>query len=356
MKDPALLDLSDDRILAAFAAVMLGASPLEPSATAREIAAMASRLAEPRPARPGDVEATRALRSVYMLSRDHEPSAPEPAAGAGRETSLRWAVLDQVLRLRHRQRAALTLRYVLGLPPVAVARVLGVSKPRAREIAEAGNARVIRAVGRRVDVSRHLRSVGSLLRAAVEEAPAPAAAEPRSVFKLLLSTIGEAPAARGRVSTAAVSLRPRPIYNVRHDPRPGSGPGSPPAVPPAPQRGGKQRRIGLAIAACVAALMFLGAFVPAALVAPTARLPLAALPVAPVVQEVSEAPPVPSAAFAVVVRAGDTLWSIAGRVLGSESRWNEIWRSNAGRLMADGTRFLDPDLIHPGWRLKLPAR
>ena len=352
MKDPALLDLSDDRILAAFAALMLGASPLEPTATARQIAAMASRLAEPRPARPGDVEATRALRSVYMLSRDHEPSAPEPAAGAGRETSLRWAVLDQVLRLRHRQRAALTLRYVLGLPPAAVARVLGVSKPRAREIAEAGNARVIRAFGRRVDVSRHLRSVGSLLRAAVEKVPAPAAAEPRSVFKLLLSTIGEAPAVRGRMSTAAVSLRPRPIYDVRHDPLPGS----PPAVPPAPQRAGKQRRIGLAIAACVAGLMFLGAFVPAALVAPTARLPLAALPVAPVVQEVSEAPPVPSAAFAVVVRAGDTLWSIAGRVLGNESRWNEIWRTNAGRLMVDGTRFLDPDLIQPGWRLKLPAR
>jgi hypothetical protein len=287
-----------------------------------------------------------------MLSRDHEPSAPEPAPGAGRETSLRWAVLDQVLRLRHRQRAALTLRYVLGLPPAAVARVLGVSKPRAREIAEAGNARVIRAFGRRVDVSRHLRSVGSLLGAAVEEAPAPAAAQPRSVFKLLLSTIGEAPAVRGRMSTAAVSLRPRPIYNVRHDPPAGS----PPALPPTPHRAGKQRRIGLAIAACVAALMFLGAFVPAALVAPTARLPLAALPVAPVVQEVSEAPPVPSAAFAVVVRAGDTLWSIAGRELGKESRWNEIWRTNAGRLMADGTRFLDPDLIQPGWRLKLPAR
>ena len=352
MKDPALLDLSDDRILAAFAALMLGTSPLEPSADAFEIAAMASRLAEPRPSRPGDVETTRAFRSVYMLARDH---APEASPRPGRNPVLRWAVLDEVLRLRHRQRAALTLRYVLALPPAAVARVLGVSKARAREIAEAGAVRVHRAFGRRVDIGRHLRSVGAMLGGAHSAEPAVAPKEPRPVFRLLLSNVAEQPASRDRSPGPVASLRPRPIYNVRRPVPLGAAP----AVPRVERAVARPRRVALAVAACIAALMFLGAFVPAAMVTPSARLPLAAVPVAPAVQEVRDvvAPPsAPSAGFAVVVRPGDTLWSIAGRVLGSEARWGELWRANAGRLMADGVRFLDPDLILPGWKLRLPAR
>lgn len=348
MKDPALLDLSNDGILAAFAALMLGTSPLEPSANAFDIAAMASRLAEPRPSRPGDVEATRALRSVYMLARDHAPETPPRRE---RNPVLRWAVLDEVLRLRHRQRAALTLRYVLGVPPAAVARVLGVSKPRAREIAEAGALRVHRAFARRVDVGRHLRSIGAMLGGSSEE-PAAAPKEPRPVFKLLLSNVAEAPASRERQPAPVASLRPRPIYNV---PLP-SPVGPAPAVPRAERAAARPRRLALAVAACIAALTFLGAFVPAAMVSPSARPPLAAVPVAPAVQEVRDVVAPPSASFAVVVRPGDSLWSIAGRVLGSEARWNELWRANAGRLMGDGNRFLDPDLILPGWKLRLPAR
>ena len=348
MKDPALLDLSDDRILAAFAAIMLGSSPLEPSSNALEMAAMASRLAEPRPSRPGDVEATRALRSVYMLARDHPPETPP---NPERNPVLRWAVLDEILKLRHRQRAALTLRYVLGLPPAAVARVLGVSKPRAREIAEAGATRVHRSFGRRVDIGRHLRSIGAMLRGPSEE-PVVAAREPRPVFKLLLSTVAEAPGSREPGPAPIPSLRPRPIYDVRR-------PATPRAAPPVPRverASARPRRVAMAIAACIAALTFLGAFVPAAMVRPSARLPVAAVPVAPAVQEVRDAVAAPSASFAAVVRPGDTLWSIAGRVLGNETRWRELWRANAGLLMADGNRFVDPDLILPGWKLRLPAR
>jgi nucleoid-associated protein YgaU len=54
------------------------------------------------------------------------------------------------------------------------------------------------------------------------------------------------------------------------------------------------------------------------------------------------------------VRAGDTLWSIAGRALGRASRWSELWRANAGKKMSDGSRFVNANLIQPGWILTIP--
>lgn len=53
-----------------------------------------------------------------------------------------------------------------------------------------------------------------------------------------------------------------------------------------------------------------------------------------------------------VVRAGDSLWSIArahpAPGTDVESRWREIWRLNRDVVGAD------PDLIHPGQALRLP--
>jgi nucleoid-associated protein YgaU len=57
-----------------------------------------------------------------------------------------------------------------------------------------------------------------------------------------------------------------------------------------------------------------------------------------------------------VVKAGDTLWRIAARTLDDPFRWQDVWRANAGRKMTDGSRFVDPDLIRPGWRLSIPLR
>ncbi len=54
------------------------------------------------------------------------------------------------------------------------------------------------------------------------------------------------------------------------------------------------------------------------------------------------------------VRSGDHLWGIADRFLGDGFRWVEIWERNGGGAMADGRRFTDPNLIHPGWVLELP--
>ena len=51
----------------------------------------------------------------------------------------------------------------------------------------------------------------------------------------------------------------------------------------------------------------------------------------------------------------DTLWDIAERYLGSGLRYKEIAQLNQGVLQPDGSRLVNPDLIQPGWMLRLPA-
>ncbi|HVA05747.1 MAG TPA: hypothetical protein VNG12_03295 [Acidimicrobiales bacterium] len=60
------------------------------------------------------------------------------------------------------------------------------------------------------------------------------------------------------------------------------------------------------------------------------------------------------AATYIVVR-GDCLSTIALRLYGDEGAWSEIWVANANRVMADGMRFSDPNLIYAGWVLILPG-
>ncbi|MCX4387293.1 LysM peptidoglycan-binding domain-containing protein [Micromonospora peucetia] len=56
------------------------------------------------------------------------------------------------------------------------------------------------------------------------------------------------------------------------------------------------------------------------------------------------------------VARGDTLSAIAQRCLGDDDRWPEIFALNRGTHFADvGGTLRDPDLIHPGWTLDLPA-
>jgi len=55
------------------------------------------------------------------------------------------------------------------------------------------------------------------------------------------------------------------------------------------------------------------------------------------------------------VVSGDCLSTIALRFYGDEGAWNEIWAANANRMMADGMRFGDPNLIYVGWILVLPG-
>ena len=56
-----------------------------------------------------------------------------------------------------------------------------------------------------------------------------------------------------------------------------------------------------------------------------------------------------------VMRPGDTLASLAATHYGAVSDWPAIAAANLGRLMDDGTRFVDPAVIAPGWTLVLPA-
>jgi len=53
------------------------------------------------------------------------------------------------------------------------------------------------------------------------------------------------------------------------------------------------------------------------------------------------------------VQAGDSLWRIAQRRLGSGNRYVDLWRANKGRVLG-GKAFTNPNLIHPGWVLILP--
>lgn len=62
----------------------------------------------------------------------------------------------------------------------------------------------------------------------------------------------------------------------------------------------------------------------------------------------------PAAELAVTVRPRDSLWALAERHLGDGLRWREIWALNQGATFDDGRVFRDPDLIRPGWTLKVP--
>ncbi|WP_405058396.1 hypothetical protein OG474_37455 [Kribbella sp. NBC_01505] len=51
----------------------------------------------------------------------------------------------------------------------------------------------------------------------------------------------------------------------------------------------------------------------------------------------------------------DCLWDIAERYLGEGRRYKEIYDLNHNKLQPDGRRLINPDLILPGWQVRLPA-
>jgi two-component SAPR family response regulator len=86
--------------------------------------------------------------------------------------------------------------------------------------------------------------------------------------------------------------------------------------------------------------------------------------VVPATAPVTPQPPAPqqqpvevpaSVTRAYMVRPGDTLWDIARTHLGDPLRWPVIYQLNCDRVQSDGHRLRDPDLLHPGWTLHLPA-
>ena len=93
-----------------------------------------------------------------------------------------------------------------------------------------------------------------------------------------------------------------------------------------------------------------------------ASLPSPSAPIPPVPSAPSANSPVitpvtvaSNTASTYTVVSGDCLSTIALHFYGDEGAWNEIWAANANRMMADGMRFGDPNLIYAGWILILPG-
>ncbi|WP_422753090.1 BTAD domain-containing putative transcriptional regulator [Micromonospora sp. WMMD708] len=57
----------------------------------------------------------------------------------------------------------------------------------------------------------------------------------------------------------------------------------------------------------------------------------------------------------VRVVAGDNLWDLAAEHLGDATRWREIYTLNRGHRQANGYALTNPNTIHVGWKLTLPA-
>ena len=74
----------------------------------------------------------------------------------------------------------------------------------------------------------------------------------------------------------------------------------------------------------------------------------------PTATDASEVLAVPVGGGTYLVVPGDTLWSIASRVLGSPLRWRELAALNMGRPQPDGRELTDAHWIFPGWVLLLP--
>jgi len=134
------------------------------------------------------------------------------------------------------------------------------------------------------------------------------------------------------------------------------------------RRGSVASSVGAALSERVAARIAAGILTVSALGAPLAFTGAAGASVAavthvaqPAALATQGAPPtsVPSEPTSVattyVVRAGDSLWTIAESQLGDGADWTSIARLNLGHTMTDGMRFIDPSLIMPGWTLMLPG-
>lgn len=67
------------------------------------------------------------------------------------------------------------------------------------------------------------------------------------------------------------------------------------------------------------------------------------------------AEPLPPVGPEHIVVPGESLSAVAEARLGDLDRWPELWELNRGRVQPDGGALSGPDLIEPGWTLRLPA-
>ncbi|WP_433498863.1 hypothetical protein ACQP1K_00395 [Sphaerimonospora sp. CA-214678] len=111
------------------------------------------------------------------------------------------------------------------------------------------------------------------------------------------------------------------------------------------------------LAAYLVASVSLVAVAPAAMAAvDAAPPPVVAMAPVHALGEVAADKPAPAHEQVYSVRQGDSLWKIADRKLGSPDRWRKIWKINAGSAQPGGHRFINPGVIRPGWKLRLPEQ
>ena len=60
-------------------------------------------------------------------------------------------------------------------------------------------------------------------------------------------------------------------------------------------------------------------------------------------------------ATVIDVERGDSPWSLAEAHLGDGLRWRELYEINRGNPQPDGRSWTNPELIVPGWQLRLPS-
>jgi DNA-binding SARP family transcriptional activator len=102
-------------------------------------------------------------------------------------------------------------------------------------------------------------------------------------------------------------------------------------------------------ATVVGAAAVTASYSPASAAPPAATAAAATSPALPARQA-------PTAGPDCTVRHGDTLSKIAKQRLGDADRWPVIYKLNRGTTFPQvGGRLTDPDVIYPGWQLRLPA-
>lgn len=164
--------------LEAFACLVLGRPPRSLDGELLRLVEDAARIARRHVARERDalppiLVRAHPFREVYRAVRPLAGALSSPYASPRGPRKVSALAVEVMLRLRHRQRAALALRTVLGFGDHEVAYVLDVSTEEARRIVDAGVAGVRRLVGAPVDLRSALTS---------------AASEPRRAPRVLEST------------------------------------------------------------------------------------------------------------------------------------------------------------------------
>jgi nucleoid-associated protein YgaU len=294
-----------------------------------------------------------ALELIYRALREHASAVPHRDISTGPRSMRALAALSL---LRQRQRALLIFDSVLSLNVADAAAIVGIGHVEARRLMGNAERTLAKALGGPWDLRQALRAAAREMTkpSAGEAAPPVPPHIPRPVVRLLLADPPSRAPAPPVFTVADPSTIDALLAMAEAEP-PDFIPAVPPKPPiPVPAHEPARRRSMLPRAAAVvvaATVMVLAALIPMGSGGAPRRI--VAPPVVKAVHVAPRAVHAVAKPAVVQIKAGDTLWAIAGQRLGDPLRWTQIWRANRGRRMPGGERFTDPNLIRPGWVLRL---